>query len=680
MENKRDDGLIFENIEQEPVAETTEQQVNTNQQLQQSQQPQQPVSSTWNREKERWLQQANMEAQASQRIQQNQQTFSRETQGMPQQPQREDMPNRTQMPRKRRERRRKRGFHWGRIAVLLFFFIGMIGVSVVCIKKYAPSRTVRDLNVYFDVPEGQVLMVLHDQVQEQFALLENDVVYLPYEFVVNHVNKRFYFDTSENILSYTTATEIIRTEVGATSYYINKSKMDLGYQIVKAKGENVYIALDYVEQFSNIEYQRYENPNRMMIETGWGNTYSYYTVNKSTKLRWAQSIKSDIVAKLEEKDVLRVIEDGTQLLEGYAKVMTKDGVTGYVKTKYLSGMYEEELTNDYKEEVYPNITKEETINMVWHQVTNMESNYSLLNALANTKGVNVVSPTWFSIADNSGEITSLASELYVERAHNNGVEVWALCDDFKAVGDTIDLATVLGNTTSRDKLINGLLASAIEYNLDGINIDFEYISAKSAAAYLEFLRELSVKCRNNGIVLSVDSYVPSDYTTFYDREEQGKVVDYVVVMAYDEHYGGSEESGSVASIGFVEEAVENIVNMVDPSKVIIGMPFYTRLWKEQNVDGELKVSSSAHSMSDMENILSRNGVTAKWDKTTKQNYAQFEADQCVYKVWVEDSKSIEAKLEVIFKDRKQGKVAGVASWKLGLEKPSIWNTIVKYTN
>lgn len=580
----------------------------------------------------------------------------------------------------REHKEKSQGIPKSKIAVLVVLLVVFIVIVSVLVKKFSSSNTVMDLNEYYKVANDKVMVVLHDTIAEEQGLYEEKQIYLPYNVVIDNINKRFYFDSTENTLSFATATEIIRTEVGSNDYYVNRSKTSLGYPIVRTEGENVYIALDFVEQLTDVKYEFYEQPNRIVLESNWGETYSYYTVNKAAKLRYAQSKKSDILASLEEKDVLRVISDEEELLEGYTKVMTKDGVIGYVPEKYLSEVYEKKLKGGVKEEAYPHISKEKTINMVWHQVTNSVANNSILNELAGTKGLNCISPTWFSISSNEGTISSLASETYVSRAHSSGIEVWALCDDFKAANDEIDLATVLGNTTNRDKLINALIASAIQYNLDGINIDFEHISAKTADAYLEFLRELSVKCRNNGIVLSVDSYVPTEYTAFYDREEQGKIVDYVVVMAYDEHYGGSKESGSVASIGFVEEAVNNILKMVDPSQVIIGMPFYTRLWKESIVDGETKVTSSAHSMAQASNILSQNGVKPEWDKTTGQYYAEYSLGKDLYKIWLEEDKSIEEKLKVIFADHKQGKVAGVASWKLGLEKSDIWNIILKYVN
>lgn len=580
----------------------------------------------------------------------------------------------------REKRQKSEGTSKGKVTIFVVLFIVVIVAVSVLFVKFSSSNTVMDLNEYYKVSDDKVMVVIHDTIEEEQGLYQNEQVYLPYEVVTGEISKRFYFDSSENILSFATAAEIIRTEVGSSDYTVNKSKKSVGYPIVRTEGEQVYLALEFVEQFADIEYEFYEKPNRIVIESNWGETYSYCKVTKSGKLRYAQSRKSDILESLEENDVLRIISDDEELLEGYIKAMTKDGVIGYVQTKYLSEVYEEKLKGGVKEEAYPHITRDKTINMVWHQVTNAAANNTILNSISGAKGLNCISPTWYSIIANDGSISSLANETYVKRAHKAGLEVWALCDDFKSVSGEIDLAIVLGNTTNRDKLVNALIASAIQYDLDGINIDFEHISKDTAAAYLEFLRELSVKCRNNGIVLSVDSYVPSSYTAYYDREEQGKVLDYVVVMAYDEHYSGSGESGSVASIGFVKQAAEDIVKEVDPSQVIMGMPFFTRLWKETTVDGETKVTSSAHSMSQADNILSQNGVKPEWDDATGQYYAEYNVGDTVYKIWLEEEKSIEEKLKVIFEERKQGKMAGVASWKLTLEKSDIWNIILKYVN
>jgi len=586
--------------------------------------------------------------------------------------------------RKRKQKRRRKKNHRGSLmAVLIVTVVALVVVGSMLYKKYSPCREVLPLSQYFDkIDKDQVYLIEHDNVlEDELGFVEDGEVYFPYNTVVNRINKRFYFDASENILSYATATKIIRVELGSSAYSVNKSKKDVGYTIVKAKGEDVYLALSFVKEYSNIEYQLYdkEAPKRLVFEDGWGETYSYYNVEKDTKLRTGAGIKCKILESLQEKDKLRVIQT-EQELESYAKVMTADGVTGYVLKKYLSKPYDEVLENDYEGEEYAHISMNKTVCMAWHQVTGQAANGYVLNMISATKGLNVISPTWFSLDSNNGTITSLASDLYVQRAHLNDVQVWALCDDFKVHEGKVDLAEVLGNTKNRDKLVNRLLANALEYNLDGINIDFEYVTSETSAAYLEFLRELSVKCRNNGLVLSVDSYVPKDFSAFYDREEQGKIVDYVVVMGYDEHYGGSKESGSVSSIGFVKEAMENITAMVDPDRVIMGIPFYTRFWKEVKTDDGVKVTSNTYGMNQQQRILTNNGVSPTWDDETGQNYVQFDYNGATYKMWMEDDKSIDLKLQTIFSEYNGKKIAGISAWKLGLENSSVWNVIQKYTN
>jgi spore germination protein YaaH len=255
-------------------------------------------------------------------------------------------------------------------------------------------------------------------------------------------------------------------------------------------------------------------------------------------------------------------------------------------------------------------------------------------------------------------------------AKSLGLEVWALVDDFNT---EISMYDVLSHTSRRETLSNALVEAALEYKLNGINIDFEKITADAGEHYIEFLRELSVKCRNNGIVLSVDNFVPTPYTEHYNREEQGKIVDYVVVMAYDEFYAGSEVAGPVASIRFVTDAINNTLAVVPKEKTIIAIPFYTRLWKETK-EGE--VTSESFSMTPAANLLTDNGAEAKWDDTYGCYYAEYEKDGVTYRMWQEEEKSIEKKMKVIY----EAEVAGVAAWKLGLEKESIWDVIIPYLN
>lgn len=564
------------------------------------------------------------------------------------------------------------------ILISVIILVVLVFVAALLIKKFSPSNKVMDLKEYYSVEKNEALVILQDEVGEKKALYLDGQIYIDYNTVIENINKRFYWDNTENILIYTTPSEIIKAEVGSQEYMTNKSKSKVDYQIVKTDGDEVYIALDYIELFSNVEAKFYKSPNRIVIKSKWGQEFTYNEVKSATQMRYKPSIKSDILVQLKEGDTLISIdpkenEKRKEVNNGFYKMITEDGVIGYVKADCLNEAYKEKLTNDSKEVEYPRISKDYTINLTWHQVTNQEANNSLLTILEDTKGLNTISPTWFTVADEKGNLNSLASELYMERAHNAGMEVWALCSD---IGTGVDMYKLLSVTSQREKLEKELISNAIKYDFDGINIDFENITKDAAVHYIQFLRELSVWCRINGIVLSVDNYVPSEYTAYYDREEQGKIVDYVIVMAYDEHYAGSEESGSVSSINFVKDGISNTLKEVDKEKVIVALPFYTRLWKEVGKGDEIKITSEAYGMDTALQILSSRNITPKWDEKVGQYYGEYKEGGARYRIWLEEDRSFELKMEAV----KAGEVAGVASWKLGLEKKSIWNIIRKYIN
>lgn len=565
-----------------------------------------------------------------------------------------------------------------KIAQMFMLFVGivvLIIVAVVIIKKYTPSNEVMELTKFYPVDKGKIMLVMQDEVYEELGLYTDGMVYIDIKTIQSYFNHRFYWDANENILIYTTPNEIVRTEVGSKYYYINKSKTNVDYQIVKTKGDKTYIAVDYVKLFTNLEYKIYKKPNRIVFQYKWNEKYSYSEVKKEAALRTKDSIKSPILYNLKpgEKVYYVPVDKKEKIDDAFTKVITKDGITGYIKVNRISDKATKTLKNDYKEVNYTHITKDYKINMVWHQVTNIDANEGVLNLLNNTKGVTTISPTWFSVMDNNGNISSIASERYVQRVHNAGVEVWALCNDLDH--KDVNMYELMSYTSRRERLINELIANAIKYNLDGLNIDFERITKDTGEHFIQFIRELSVKCRSNGIILSVDNYAPG-YSAHYDRKEQGEVVDYVVTMAYDEHTNASEESGSVSSISYFGDAIENTLKEVPAERTIIGLPFYTRLWKEVKAAGGVEITSQAYSMTQAENVMRDNNVKLKWDEKTKQYYGQYEKDNAVYKMWLEEEKSIEEKMKLVDK----AKVAGVSGWKLSLEKADIWNVILKYIN
>jgi spore germination protein YaaH len=551
------------------------------------------------------------------------------------------------------------------IIILLILLISML------VEKLTPSDEIMQLEDYYEVEDSEVMIILQDEIYDRKGMLIEGSVYVDYDTVVQQFNHRFYWDSNENILTYTTPDEIIQAEADSRSYSVTKSMiktdMKIEIPIVQVFADQVFLSLDFVKKYSDLSFNYYKDPNRVVINYKWGD-YLFTEVVKDIELRTEPSIKSPILSELPVGTSLMYVDTEEAPKKGFVKVMTTDGIKGYVKSKNTKESFYQTIGSSYQGPEYTSQTRPGSINLVFHQVFNTDAADNLGGLIAATKGVNVVSPTWFSVNDVSGTISSLATEKYVTNAKELGLEVWALVDDFNT---DISMYDLLSYTSRRETLSNELVQAALDYQLNGINIDFEKISSDAGEHYIQFLRELSVKCRNSGIVLSVDNYVPTPYTAHYDREEQGKIVDYVIVMAYDEFYAGSEVAGPVASLGFVTDAVNNILELVPKEKTIIAVPFYTRLWKETEA-GE--VTSESFAMTPAAQLLEENNVEAQWSDSYGSYYAEYKKEGATYKLWLEDEESIKKKMEVIY----NAEVAGVAAWKLGLEKESIWNVITKY--
>lgn len=583
----------------------------------------------------------------------------------------------------RRRRKRQRMI---RFVLLIILIIAAIA-GIILWKRYSPSKEQYDMKKYYGIEkDGQVGITVDNKVVEAEGKLAGGKVYVAYNIVRDYINSRFYWDPNENVLLYMLPEDMISVDVGSKDYSISRKKKSEDYVILKTEGNTAYIALDFVQQYTNIDYEVSNNPDHVMIRTKWGKT-DVATVKKNIQVRYQGGVKSPVLAELKKKDEVTVVESE----QNWKKVRTVDGVIGYVKNKALKNEEKKNITRKFEEQDYSNITKDYTINMAWHNVTNQDANNAVAQRIAQTKGLTTLAPTWIHVADTNGNISSIASADYVSYAHKQNVEVWMTVRDFDGgISSEKESYELLSYTSRRETLITQLIAEALRVGVDGINVDFEKISDKCGEHYIEFIRELSVKCRQNGLVLSVDNYVPKSFNTQYDRKEQGIVADYVVIMGYDEYYAGSPEAGPVSSYNYVKEGITETLKEVPAEKVISGIPFFTRLWKETpKTEEELKsdkgtdaeqysatVESDAYGMDNAQAIVKQAGVDTTWDKKAGQNYATWEADGSKYEIWLEDSKSIEEKLKLM----KKYKLAGTAEWSLGQESSDIWNLIQKYVN
>lgn len=568
---------------------------------------------------------------------------------------------------KRRKRRRRRGrSRMAPVLVILLLLIVVAGAGVMTslLKKYSPSDTRMSLTDYYgQEEEGELVLILQDSILEQRGRIADDMAYIPYQVVAQDMGGRFYWDQESGQMLYTTPTQIQRIDPESKVYEAGEKTVSEDFTIVREIDGEYYIALDFLEEHMAIKGTLYEEPDRAVIICDWG-TVDTVTAKEDTVIRYQGGIKSPILSDVQKGQEFVLLEQ----LDNWSRVMSADGIDGYVQNKALGAAQETEYVYDgpYKEE-FTSLTRDHKINLVWHQVTSEAANQALDQAIQDVTGVNVISPTWFSVVSTEGAISSLASAEYVGKAHARGMEVWGLIDNFN---DQVSTLETLSSGSARAHIIEKLLQEAERVGMDGINLDFEALTQEEAPHFLQFVRELSVACRNNGLVFSIDDPVPQ-YTSFYDRKEQGILADYVIIMGYDEHTAGSEQPGSVASLPFVEEGIVQTLEEVPKEKVINGVPFYTRLWTKSN-NGV--VTSQVCGMDEADAYVQDNGMEVYWNKDVSQNYAEAQIDTGVLKMWLEDEESLEEKMKLIEKYE----LAGVASWKLGFERSDVWEIISKY--
>lgn len=552
-----------------------------------------------------------------------------------------------------------------KVVAILILLVAAVGAGSKTVNKYIPSKTILDGKEYFGVSGGEdAAVVLPDRLEQGEALVKDGTAYVSYELAKEKLNDHLYKNEEEKQVILTTAVDIIKLPFDSAEYTTLTGNGSMPYQIALSQDGRIYLALEYLAQYTDLQYTVEQEPLHIIINNQWGSK-TYADVTKEESIRLEADIKSPILRKAAEGEKVTILEREDK----WSKVLTADGYIGYLKSKKLGESYEEQVTNSsFSGTEYTSIHRDYKINLIWHQVTSQDSNAAFSEDMQDVTGVNVVSPTWFSISSNDGDLSSLASSEYVTAAHEKGMEVWGLMDNFNAETDT---TTVLGNTSSRENLEGQLITEALNNGMDGINIDIETLPEEASESYVQFMRELSVKCRNNNLVLSVDVPPPYDFNTHYNRKALGEVVDYMMVMGYDEHYVGSE-AGSVASLSYERNGITGTLESVSKDKIISGIPFYTRLWKT-NASGE--VSSQAIGMDHADEILSQYKVTAAWSEERSQDYAEFTDEEGNFcQIWLENEKSIEEKMKLV----QQYDLGGVAEWKLGFERAAIWNVIEKY--
>ncbi len=499
---------------------------------------------------------------------------------------------------------------------------------------------------------------------EFHGVMKDERLYIPIEYVRQALNKPVVYDRNSDSMIATTVENVYQITIGEPFYKKNDRLIDITYRAVLETEENRWIAAEFLQTIYALSIKTYPN--------GAVHTFSQGFEKKIAKVKadveeYELAVRSEPTVTSSYYTSLQGLDKVTVLMEkqGFYLIVTPSGYTGYVPKSSLQ-IKGTSTVQTQKEREKSEVPGEVTqpIHLAWDGIYTERANPE---ELPNRPGITVLSPTWFTLVNDKGEIHSRASASYVQSAHSNGNQVWAL---FSNGFDPELTSKVLPTYQKRTKMIHQLLRFAEKYNLDGINLDFENVYQEDGKWFTQFVRELTPRAHNQGLVISVDVTFISDssqWSEFYERTELAEAADYLIVMAYDQHWATSPQAGSVASLQWVEQNLQELLEVVPKDHLLLGIPLYTRLWEENN--GE--VSSTALTMEEAERWVEDKGLTPELDESTGQEYVQKTIDGTTYKMWLENEISLKKRINLMEKY----KLAGIASWSISFADREAWEFI-----
>ena len=545
----------------------------------------------------------------------------------------------------------------------LIVICAIVAFSFKLYQKYSFTNERADLAAYLGVTGDDVAIYINDELQDanatdekNKALKSNDTVYLPLSFIKAHINNRFYHAKDIKKILYCIPDEV-RVAGDTDIHQIGNAP----YVIFK---DEPYLLVDYVKDYTNIRYDSYldEESKRVYIYTDWDKETRAFLKGKEA-VRVQGGNKSPVITDLKKGEEIKILERMTK----WIKVKTADGYIGYIRKSKINKETEKIPVSNYIEVVRQQNKLGVKPCIGFHQVFSNYSSSRLPELLKNAKKMNVIAPTWFAIKNNDGDIRSIANDEYSLYCHAKKLSVWATLNNFDI--DNVDEKAIFSSTMTRRKMIDKILREVQVNNLDGINLDIEQVSKDAGEDFTEFVRELSIELTKIGCILSIDTYVPYAFNSQYELKEYNDFCDYIIIMCYDEHYNGSSEAGSVSSINYVRDGINLTLEKVDKEKLIIGLPFYTRIW---TTTPEGKVSSAADASLTIENRAIAQGLKFVFDEETCQNYGtKTTQDGDLVECWLEDALSLAYKMNEI----KKADVAGTAAWKLTQERDNFFELI-----
>ena len=544
----------------------------------------------------------------------------------------------------------------------------IVGISTGSLEQLIGDKYA-DVSGYFgNIADNEAVLVLADGEQAEIHAVRPEgqtEYYLPWETAAVLLGSPLYVDEANGRGMLARPEEIWYFTPGTAGYDTQDGQhVDTDSVALIQKDDGFYVSLEYLTKVMDLYLDGvHEDTKTVVVFTdpaqSTARAVSPDDKEGGIRVRTESSRKADVLKKTNE---VYVLESG----EEWSRVMTSEGYVGYAENADLSETSQLAFTQNGPE--YSSLIRDHKICLGWHQMSTASGNDTLAERISGAQGLNVISPTWFFVTDDKGNISSFASAAYVQQAHGAGLEVWGLIDNFT---NQIDDKVFMSNTEARTNMITQLISAAKDCGMDGINLDFESIKEDEAIHYTQLVRELSIACRKNGLVFSVDDPVPT-FSSHYNRRAQGQVADYVIMMGYDEHFSGSDTAGSNASLSFVETGIQDTLKEVPANKLISAMPFYTRLWIESYENGSLECQTL--SMTDANAYAKDKQMEIYWDAASGQNVAELDTEENLQKMWLEDEQSLTEKLKLI--DTYQ--LAGGAFWKLGFEDKSVWSLIAQH--
>ncbi|MGI8383761.1 glycosyl hydrolase family 18 protein [Robertmurraya sp. P23] len=509
--------------------------------------------------------------------------------------------------------------------------------------------------------------VLFQGKQQGNAIIEGESVYVSLDFLEENIDDSVAFDEKSNSIIITTSNKVVQMPTESLTYFINEKPVELQFAPLVDEQGQLYVALDPVIQFYPVIYRVLENSNAIWIEKDGDTLQNAVITNEDVheeklRLRTDATLRSPYVADVSNGEKIWIEDEK----EEFYFVRKIDGVAGYISKDLIETQEKENIVVEYEKEVVNAPNFEGPINLTWEAVYTKNPDTTMIPEM---NGVNVVSPTWFELKDETGSIGNLASLEYSKWAKAQGYQVWGL---FSNAFDPDLTHAAFKDYETRQKMIRELLHYSQLYELNGINIDIENVREEDGPLVTQFVREATPYFHEAGLIVTMDItfMAEGNWSAFYERDKLAEIVDYLAIMAYDEHWGSSPKAGSVASLPWVETNLQKLLEIVSNEKLILGIPLYTRLWEIKD-SGE--VSSKSKSMAQIKEWLTTNNLTPIYDAASGQNYAElYVPDQATtYKVWLEDEQSLTARTNLAVKYD----LAGVASWSRYFADETAWTAL-----